>query len=151
VATGPPDWHQRTIAPGTPLSWVSPTCAPSGSLLAAAAGRSSTNAEFGFQHRSVYLLSPGGHVLRRLTTPPGANRSDEAPQFSRDGRWVLFVRTLIVAVGTTNFSRDTLELVPAARSGPAVTIPIMSFTSNDFSFYDHFSWPSEIAWSAGAR
>jgi len=151
VATGPPDWHQRTIAPGTPLSWVSPTCAPSGSLLGAAAGRSSTNAGFGFQHRSVYLLWPGGHVLRRLTTPPGANRSDEAPQFSRDGRWVLFVRTLIVAVGTTNFSGDTLELVPAARSGPAVTIPITSFTSNDFSFYDHFSWPSEIAWSAGAR
>jgi len=64
---------------------------------------------------------------------------------------VLFVRTLIVAVGTTNFSRDTLELVPAARSGPAVTIPITSFISNDFSFYDHFRWPSEIAWSAGAR
>ena len=54
-------------------------------------------------------------------------------------------------MGTTNFSRDTLELVPAQRTGPAATISIASFTSNDFSFYDHFSWPSEIAWSGGAR
>jgi hypothetical protein len=39
VATGPPSWHQRTIAAATRLSWVSPACAPSGSVLAAAAGR----------------------------------------------------------------------------------------------------------------
>jgi hypothetical protein len=57
----------------------------------------------------------------------------------------------IVFMGITATSRATLELVPAARSGPAATIPIASFTSKDFSFYDHFDWPSEIAWSAEAR
>jgi hypothetical protein len=151
VATGPPAWHERTITPATHLSWVSPTCAPSGSLLAAAAGASTTDAEFGVQHRSIWLLSSAGTVLRRLTTPPASDLSDEAPRFSRDGRWLLFVRTRIVTVGTASTSRDALELVPAARTGPAATIPIAGFTSNDFSFYDHFDWPSEIAWSAAAR
>lgn len=151
VATGPPAWHQRTIARATHLSWVSPVCAPSGSMLAAAAGPSSTtHPGFGLQHRSIWLLTPAGTRLRRLTTPPATNLSDEAPRFSRDGRWLLFVRTRIVTVGTTNFSRDTVELVPANRTGPAATIPIASFTSDDFSFYDHFQWPSEIAWSAAA-
>jgi hypothetical protein len=151
VATGPPAWHQRTIAPATHLSWVSPTCAPSGSLLAAAAGSSSTHSEFGIQHRSIWLLSPTGRVVRQLTTPPASDLSDEAPRFSRDGRWILFVRSHVVTVTTTSTSHDTLELVPAARSGPAATIPIASFTSNDVSFYDHFQWPSEIAWSAAAN
>ena len=151
VATGPPAWHQRTIAPATHLSWVSPACAPSGSLLAAAAGPSSTHAEFGIQHRSIWLLSPGGAVVRRLTNPPASDLSDEAPRFSRDGRWILFVRTRVITSGTSASSRDTLELVPATRTGPAAAVPVATFISNDFSFYDHFQWPSEIAWSAGAR
>ena len=150
VATAPPTWHQRVIAPSPRLSWVSPTCAHSGSILAAAAGPSSTNAQFGFQHRSIWLLTPSGRVLRDLTAPPRPGLSDEAPLFSRDGKWLLFVRTSIVTRGTATSSHDTLALVPAARTGPAATTLIASFTSNDFSFYDHFQWPSEIAWSAAA-
>ena len=151
VATAPPAWHQRTIASATHLSWVSPTCAPSGSLVAAAAGPSSTHSEFGIQHRSIWLLSPAGQVVRRLTIPAASNLSDEAPRFSRDGRWILFVRSQVVTVTTTSISRDTLELVPAARRGPAAAIPVATFTSNDVSFYDHFQWPSEIAWSAAGN
>ncbi len=151
VSTGPPTWRQRTIESAARDSWVSPTCAPSGSMLAATAGRDDPNAGFGTQHRSIWLLTPRGTVVRRLTTPPASDLSDEAPRFSRDGSWLLFVRTRIVAAGTTDTSRDTLELVPADRTGPAVSIPIASFTSNDFSYYDHFQWPSEIAWSAAAR
>ena len=41
-------------------------------------------------------------------------------------------------------SLDTLELVPAARSGAASTVPLVRFTSGDISFYDHFSWAQEI-------
>jgi hypothetical protein len=37
-------------------------------------------------------------------------------------------------------------LVPAARSGAASTVALLSFTSGDISFYDHFSWPQEIDW-----
>lgn len=45
-------------------------------------------------------------------------------------------------------SLDTLELVPAARSGPANTVSLVRFTGGDISFYDHFSWAQEIDWSA---
>jgi hypothetical protein len=152
IATGPPAWHQRTIDRAMRLSWVSPTCAPSGSLLATAAGRNTDDAGFGVQHRSIYLLSPTGAVLRRLTAPPASDLSDEAPTFSRDGRWLLFVRTRIVTAGTSSSSRDTLELVPVTRHGAAPTvIAVATFASNDFSYYDHFDWPDEIAWSAGGR
>lgn len=146
VATGPPAWRPRALEPGTRLSWVSPACAPSGTLLAAAAGPSSSRASLGLQHRSIWLLAPAGKPLRRLTLPPSGS-SDEAPRFSRDGRWILFVRS---HVGSGSLSRDTLELVPAARTGAAAPIPLATFTSSDISFYDHFRWPSEVAWSAAA-
>ncbi|MGH2891676.1 MAG: hypothetical protein ACRDPM_00205 [Solirubrobacteraceae bacterium] len=151
VATGPPGWRQRTIAPDRRLSWVSPTCAPSGSLLAATAGLSSPHSEFGIQHRSIWLLSPTGKIVRRLTTPPASDLSDESPRFSGNGRWILFVRTRVITVVSGSTSRDTLELVSTASTRPAVTVPIATFTSNDVSFFDHFQWPSEIAWSAAAR
>ncbi len=99
VATGPPAWRRRTIAPAARLSWVSPACAPSGSMLAAAAGPSSTTARFGLQHRSIWLLTPGGRILRQLTAPPASDLSDEAPRFSGDGRWILYVRTRVITVG----------------------------------------------------
>ena len=146
VATGPPSWHQRTIGPASRLSWVSPACAPSGALLAAAAGPNTENAGFGVEHRSIWLLRPDGTVLRQLTSPPTRDLSDEAPRFSRDGRWLLFVRTHVVTVGRSAISRDTLELVPAAATGPATPVPLVAFSSNDFSYYDHFDWPSEIDW-----
>jgi dipeptidyl aminopeptidase/acylaminoacyl peptidase len=142
VATGPPSWRPRTIAPASHLSWVSPDCSPSGTLLAAAAGPNTQDSEFGAQHRSIWLLAPGGRVVRRLTTP-APKLSDEAPRFSRSARWILFVRTQVRRAS----SLDTLELVPAARSGAASTVPLVRFTSGDISFYDHFSWAQEIDWS----
>jgi dipeptidyl aminopeptidase/acylaminoacyl peptidase len=142
VATGPPLWRQRTIAPAGRLSWVSPTCAPSGRVLAAAGGPNTQDSLFGIQHRSIWLMTTAGRVLRRLTTPPAPGLSDEAPRFSHDGRWILLVRTQVRREGSV----DTLELVPAAGGGAASTVPLLRFTSGDISFYDHFSWPQEIDW-----
>jgi Tol biopolymer transport system component len=146
VATGPPSWQQRTIEPASKLSWVSPACAPSGTMLAAAAGPNTENAGFGVEHRSIWLLHPDGTILRQLTSPPMRDLSDEAPRFSRDGRWLLFVRTRVIAVGQSAISRDTLELAPATTTGPVTAVPIVAFTSSDFSYYDHFNWPEEIDW-----
>jgi WD40-like Beta Propeller Repeat len=146
VATGPPTWRARTIEPASRLSWVSPACAPSGRLLAAAAGPNTEDAGFGVEHRSIWLLRPNGALVRKLTTPPARDLSDEAPRFSRDGRWILFVRSRVITVGSTAISRDTLELVPASVKGAASAVPVVSFTSDDFSYYDHFDWPEEIDW-----
>jgi len=144
VQTGPPAWRQRTIDPARKLSWVSPSCAPSGHTLVAAAGPNNAPVSFGHQHRSIWLLRSNGVPVRRLTSPPAADLSDEAPRFSSDGRWILFVRSRVVTVGRSAISEDTIELVRTDGAGGAV--PIANFTSNDFSYYDHFDWPEEIDW-----
>ena len=143
VQSGPPAWRQRTIDKARPLSWVSPSCLASGRLLVATAG-ANRQIPFGAEHRSVYLLRSDGALVRRLSQPGAADLSDEAPRFSRDGGWVLFVRSRVVTVGTSAYSHDTIELVRASGAGTAV--PAFSFTSGDFSYYDHFEWPTEIDW-----
>ncbi len=143
VQSGPPAWRQRTIDNTRPLSWVSPSCSASGRWLVAAAG-ANHQIPFGAEHRSVYLLHSDGALARRLSQPGAAGLSDEAPRFSRDGGWVLFVRSRVVTVGTSAYSHDTIELVRA--SGASTAVPMLSFTSGDFSYYDHFDWPTEIDW-----
>jgi hypothetical protein len=152
VETAPPAWRARTLRPLRPadrFSWVSPSCAPGGRLLAAAVGPNDAPVRFGLQDRSIWLLRPGGRAVRRLTLPPARGLSDEAPRFSRDGRWVLFVRSRVTLPDS---SRDTIELVRATTavgaSGAGDAIPIVDFTTDDFSYYDHFSWPFEIDWSS---
>ncbi len=143
VQSGPPAWRQSTIDSARPLSWVSPSCSASGRWMVATAG-ANRQIRFGAQHRSVYLLRSDGVVVRRLSQPGAADLSDEAPRFSRDGGWVLFVRSRVVTVGTSAYSHDTIELVRGSGAGTAV--PVFSFTSGDFSYYDHFDWPTEIDW-----
>jgi Tol biopolymer transport system component len=144
VGTQPPAWREHTLQSARKLSWVSPACAPSGRLLAVAAGPNTNDAGFGVEHRSIWLLRADGAAVRQLTTPPARYLSDEAPRFSDDGRWILFVRSRVVPVGQAAFSRDTIELVRASGGGNPV--PVIDFTSNDFSYYDHFDWPDEIDW-----
>ena len=144
VETQGPAWRDHTLQDARKLSWVSPACAPSGRLLAAAAGPNTQDAGFGVQHRSIWLLRADGTRVRRVSRPPARDLSDEAPRFSRDGRWILFVRSRVVPVGRSAISRDTIELV--RTSGDGAPVPIIDFTSNDFSYYDHFNWPNEIDW-----
>jgi dipeptidyl aminopeptidase/acylaminoacyl peptidase len=148
VQTDPSAWRRRTTRRAGPLSWVSPSCAPSGRLLAAAAGPNNSPVGFGQEHRSIWLLRPDGSPIRRLTSPPAARFSDEAPRFSADGRWVMFVRTRLMffraRVGWSGVSINTIELAPTNGNGGVVSV--IHFTSNDFSYYDHFDWPDEIDW-----
>jgi hypothetical protein len=145
VSVSPPAWRARTIDPAGELSWVSPSCAPGGRQLVAAAGPNSGRAEFGIEHRSVWLLrASDGARIRRLSLPPASDLSDEAPRLSRDGRWVMFVRSRVLTASLASSSRDTIELV--RTSGAGGPLPIVSFTSGDISYYDHFDWPYEIDW-----
>ena len=144
LSVAPPGWRARTMQPARTLSWVSPSCASTGNLLAAAAGPNSADAGFGVEHRSIWLLQSIEGGARRLTLPPASDLSDEAPRFSRDGRWLMFVRSHVISSGVVASSRDTIELV--RTDGAGGTIPILSFSSGDFSYYDHFDWPYEIAW-----
>ena len=143
VQSGPPVWRQRAVDNARPLSWVSPACSASGRSLVATAG-ANRETPFGAEHRSVYLLRSDGALIRRLSHPGAADQSDEAPRFSRDGSWVLFVRSRVVTVRTSAYSDDTIELVRA--SGASSAVPVFSFTSGDVSYYDHFDWPTQIDW-----
>ena len=145
VQSSPPAWRQHTIDNPRPLSWVSPSCSASGRRLVAAAG-ANRRTRFGAEHRSIYLLRSDGAVVRRLSQPGAADQSDEAPRFSPNGRWVLFVRSRVVTVGTSAYSRDTIEIVRASGAGAGGAIPVLTFRSGDLSYYDHFEWPAEIAW-----
>jgi WD40-like Beta Propeller Repeat len=145
LAIAPPAWRARTLQPARALSWVSPSCGPRGQLLAAAAGPNTDTTQFGLEHRAIWLLRAGsGQRVRRLTLPPAADLTDEAPRFSRDGQWILFVRSRLVPGGGFGGSRGTLELVRADGAGGAV--PVVDFASGDFSYYDHFEWPYELDW-----
>ena len=142
TATG---WRRHTIQPARALSWVSPMCAPSARWLVAAAGANTSKAEFGIEHRSIWLLSASsGARIRQLSLPPASDLTDEAPRFSPRGGWVMFVRSHLLLNGFPGSSRDTIELVRTSGRGSAV--PIISFTSDDISYYDHFDWPYEIDW-----
>ncbi len=47
-------------------------------------------------------------------------------------------------VGFGDHSQDTIELVRTSGAGGAV--PIVSFSSQEVSYYDHFDWPYEVDW-----
>jgi WD40-like Beta Propeller Repeat len=66
VETHPPAWGDRVLRIARTLSWVSPACAPSGRLVAAAAGPNTTDAQFGVEHRSIWLLRGNGAAVRQL-------------------------------------------------------------------------------------
>jgi Tol biopolymer transport system component len=150
----PPAWRKHTIRSARKRSWVSPACAPSGRELAVAAGPSNAPVSFGLEHRSIWLLRPDGAVVRRLTSPPARAFSDEAPRFSRIAPWILFVQSRVVTprydAARGEFpqpiSRDTIDLVSTAGGS---SVPIMEFTSNDPSYYDHFGWAEQLDWSQG--
>ena len=145
--SAPPAWRQLTIDSARARSWVSPLCAPSGRRLVAVAcltmHRSASDiniARSGCFEPTALGDPPPEQPTRPRSLRPGAT-------LLNDGRWIMFVRARVIPVGRSAISEDTIELVRADGNGGAV--PIAPFTSDDFSYYDHFAWPEEIAWFSG--
>ncbi len=72
-------------------AWVSPACSPDRRLVAAAAGRDSHDASLIHARRAIWLLSLDGRMRRQLTRPP-SGWSDESPQWTVDGKALIFLR-----------------------------------------------------------
>ncbi len=135
----------RDLSRDPSRSWVSPSCLPNGTLVAAAS-RNTVPKRIGRERRSIWQLLP---TRRRLTQPP-SGWTDENPRLLEDGS-VLFVRTRQTARKvdqewvTTN--RVRIELLTRGR---LTQVADVSFTSRDVSgdwlnYYGHYDWPRRIA------
>ena len=133
----------RRVLGSEEKSWVSPACSPDGRFVVAPAGRDHEG-RFGTEHRSLFLLPVSGGPARRLTSPP-ANRSDEYPQWSDDGRFVLFVRSgPTTADASARGALYLLDVQTHRTYGPLAQL-------RGSNYYGHYSWPSELVWAQGTR
>ena len=140
----PPAYRSTTLGLSPGQSWVTPSCSARGAI-AAAAGRSSDNAGFGLQHRSIWLIPTPGAPAVRLTNPGPLRMSDELPRMAGDGRYILFVRAVS---GGGAVQHGQLELIALGRHGHSRLIgPIAQLGSAGIGYYDHYPWSSVTAWS----
>jgi hypothetical protein len=135
---GPPGWRTRTLLPANgSTSWGAFSCGPGGTL-AVAAGPANGDEPFGNERRSIWLVR--GRTARQLkSTLPPRGRSDEWPNWSAGGRWLLFVRT------RWNGHVYAGRLYAAdLRTGRLVgSIASVGATSN---YYGHYGWSSQLFW-----
>jgi hypothetical protein len=123
----------RDVSRDSSRSWVSPSCAPDGTLVAAASVNT-TPPRIGREHRSIWQLLP---TRRRLTAAP-AGWSDEFPRLLRDGS-VVFVRTRSHSTRTALWGVGTVELL---RGGKLTALGTAGRASN---YYGHYDWPDVVA------
>jgi TolB protein len=50
-----------------------------------------------FEHQGIYRMRTDGSHMRRVTLPAGRTAADENPNWSSDGRWIVFVRRNLTA------------------------------------------------------
>lgn len=132
----------------TGLSFISPACAPQRrTLIAAAVGPASQDLPFGAEHRSIWLARAGGAWHALEPTPP-ADASDELPMFSRDGRFIAFIRTTPHGSGATG-SLYLLDLAGGSGGQPAVVGPIADLGATG-DYYGHYGWATQLAWHRGS-
>jgi hypothetical protein len=145
VAANPPRWRRTALTRGQRLSWISPTCSPDGRSIAAAATGNRSEARFGLEHRSVWVMDADGSHRQRIARPGSAATSDEAPRFSRDGASILFVRGHAI-YGHAPREHVTLEL-GRPIGGSWQIAPVAHFLSRDVGgYYGSYDWPTLIDW-----
>jgi hypothetical protein len=142
IAT-PPTWQSRDLSRDATRSWVSPTCSPDRRWIAAAAGPNRIEARFGQESRSIWRLFTGRAMRRQITFPP-AGRSDEAPRWSRDGHYVLFVRS-----GPTRDDATALGSIYLTPAGGGKAIGPFARLGRTGNYYGHYGWPDLLDWLGG--
>jgi hypothetical protein len=129
----PPLWRPRPLWNDRSRSFGSVTCSPDGRSVAVLSQRSSNNAYFFATRWQLWRVSlVGKHTLLDAPAPAFA---DESPQWSRDGRSLLFVR-----------ERNGYGQLMLRHAGH--TIGPFANLGYSLGFYGHHAW--QITWSAGA-
>jgi Tol biopolymer transport system component len=143
VATAPPSWRSRPLSPKW-MSAIGPACSPDARTLAAAAGASHELRAFGDEGRAIWLYSLNGRRERQLTDEPPAGVSDESPRWSRDGRFVLYVRS-----GPTRSNAEAsgrLYLAPTGGRGTVHPIGPLAQVSPAPNYYGTYGWSNLVDW-----
>jgi hypothetical protein len=130
----PPLWRPRPLWDDRTLSFGSLACAPDGRSVAVLSQRSSNNAYFFATRWRLWRVSLDGTHTLLDAPPPGS--ADESPQWSRDGRSLLFVR-----------ERNGYGQLMLRHAGQ--TIGPFANLGYSLGFYGHHVW--RVEWSAGAR
>ncbi|MFL5954842.1 MAG: hypothetical protein ACJ76I_12125 [Gaiellaceae bacterium] len=133
LVASPPSWRPRPLWGDRSRSFASPACAPAGGAVAVLSQRSNIDANFFATRWQLWRVGLDGS-LRELDAPP-RGWADEAPQWSRDGRSILFVREW-KGYGRVMLLRDGRLYGPIANLGYAL------------GYYGHHDWG--LRWSAGS-
>jgi hypothetical protein len=133
LGASPPSWRPHPLWDDRSRSFASPACAPAGGAVAVLSQRSSMDANFFATRWQLWRVGFDGS-RRELDAPP-SGWADEAPQWSRDRRSLLFVRER-KGYGQLMLLRDGRLYGPIANLGYAL------------GYYGHHEWG--LKWSAGA-
>lgn len=130
----PPSWRPHTLWADRTRSFGSLACAPDGRSVAVLSQRSSVDANFFATRWQLWRVAlDGTHTL--LDRPP-TGFADESPQWSRDGRSLLFVRE------RNGYGQLMLRL-NANAIGPFAEL------GYSLGYYGHHAW--RVRWSVGAE
>jgi dipeptidyl aminopeptidase/acylaminoacyl peptidase len=140
VAVGPPTWEPVDVSADPNRSWFWPSCSPDGRWVAATATPNADERRFGTADRTIWLLATDGSSRRLLIGAEGDAVADEAPRWSGDGDWLLFVERdrRSAAPGTLMLAR--LSGTGATVVGPVATLP------GEVGYYGHYDWNSVSDW-----
>lgn len=127
-----PSWKPKPLAASPSLAWGSVVCAPDKRSVVVQSQADSNNANFFATRWELWRVGLDG-TKRQLTAPP-PGWTDESPQFSRDGKSMLFVR-----------SRKGNGYLYVLRRGRA-TGPLL-FLGNSLGYYGHHDWWLTATWS----
>jgi Tol biopolymer transport system component len=133
---GPPGWKPVDLSRDARRSWFDGACSPDATWVAATTTINRDEGRFDTAERSIWLLATDGSSRRRLVGQAADGLSDEFPEWSRDGRHVLYVEHPTRANAPAGVY--LVDLRTGARRGPLAT-----FTSG-LGYYGHHSWP--FAW-----
>jgi hypothetical protein len=131
-----PDWKPRPVWNAPHRAFSSVACAPDERSVAVLSQPSSNAANFFHTRWQLWRVALDGS--RRLIDKPPAATADASPQWSRDGRSLLFVR-----------ERRGYGRLMLWRDG-RVTGPIVSL-GYGLGYYGHQDWSASMGWSLGVK
>ena len=140
TALEPPGWQPLDVSADPSRSWFWPACSPDGRWVAATATRNAEERRFGTADRTIWLLAADGSPRHLLVGKEGDGVADEAPRWSADGRWLLFVER-----ERRPGAAGTLELAQVDGTGATVLGPVATLPG-EVGYYGHYDWSNVSDW-----